>query len=423
MRGAGVAPSHPGVSAGFVCSEPRRRCRVALRGSVGRRVRRLSEPSRLRGQKGALPASRHAGVRAACWTTAELVHRVHRAPWLQPLDRTRLATCELQTPGPLPSTPFTAAHVAPLGITEKRLRSARRLGQDHPAAPRGLRCGAMPSRRIPCSCTSCGRWPSRWPHLGRVASHETAALALGLPLFDTDRVAAGPVHLTRPASASDRSRTSSDRRIHLGSLPGHHVVTLPSGLVVTTPARTALDVAAGVPLPMGLMVADAAARLAFADLAGSLDRRHYDNARLRTAALVPLMEAVAHVRVPGAASRLHGPPGPGGRPPGVPARVVQRRAHAPGWPAHAAAPGSCPNERPAPTPSTSGGRSTGSSGRPTARASTATQTEFVREKEREGHLRDAGNDVVRWTGRETFRTPHVVMERIMRALVAGGWTP
>ncbi len=46
------------------------------------------------------------------------------------------------------------------------------------------------------------------------------------------------------------------------------------------------------------------ARQSFADLAGSLDRRQYDNARLRAASLVPLMEAVAHIRLPGASSRL-----------------------------------------------------------------------------------------------------------------------
>ena len=234
---------------------------------------------------------------------------------------------------------------------------------------------------------------------GRVASHETAALALGLPLFNTDRVAAGPTHLTRPLSATDRSRAASDRRIHLGSLPVHHVAMLPSGLLVTTPARTALDVAAGVPLPIGLMVTDAAARLTFADLAGSLDRRHYDNARLRTAALVPLMEAVAHVRAPGAASRLMD----------LLSLVDVRRE--------------------SPLESFSGGHMH-MAGLPVpqlqVRVRTAAGTypvdfrwekyrvigeadgegkygdpgEFSREKEREGHLRDAGNDVVRWTGRD-----------------------
>jgi very-short-patch-repair endonuclease len=328
----------------------------------------------------------------------------------------------VRTPDPWspPSSPFTAANVAPLGITEKRLRSALASGRIT-----RLRHGvyiaahALPEDPVQLHLVRALAEQAAVP--GRVASRETAALALGLPLFDTDHVAAGPVHLTRPASDSDRSRTSSDRRIHLGSLPAHHVVTLPSGLVVTTPARTALDVAARVPLPVGLMVADAAARLTFADLAGSLDRRHYDNARLRAAALVPLMEAVGHVRVPGAARRLLD----------LLALVDVRRE--------------------SPLESFSGGHMhlTGLpepqlQARIRTRAGTYAvdfrwekyrvigeadgegkyrdPTEFVREKEREAHLRDAGDDVVRWTGREMFRTPHVVMERLMRALVAGGWT-
>jgi very-short-patch-repair endonuclease len=311
--------------------------------------------------------------------------------------------------------------VSPLGITEKRLRSALASGQIT-RLRHGVYIAAHAVPEDPVHLHLLRALAEQVAAPGRVASHETAALALGLPHFDTDRVAAGPVHLTRPASASDRSRTSSDRRIHLGSLPVHHVVTLPSGLVVTAPARTALDVAAGVPLPVGLMIADAAARLIFADLAGSLDRRHYDNSRLRAASLVPLMEAVAHIRVPGASSRLLD----------LLALVDVRRE--------------------SPLESFSSGHMH-LAGLPVPQLQVRVRTaagsyhvdfrwekyrvigeadgegkyrdagEFVREKERERHLRDAGNDVVRWTGREAFRTPRVVMERIMRALVAGGWTP
>ncbi len=107
----------------------------------------------------------------------------------------------------------------------------------------------------------------------RVASHDTAALAHGLPLLNTRLSAAGPVHLTRPRSSSDRSRVAPGRQLHLGGLPQHHVVTLPSALVATTPARTAVDLAVSLPLPAGLMVADAAARAEFEEVAGPLARR------------------------------------------------------------------------------------------------------------------------------------------------------
>ncbi len=320
-----------------------------------------------------------------------------------------------------PTTPFTAAHVAPLGITEKRLRSACASGQIV-RLRHGVYVAADAVPEDPVQLHLLRALAEQVAAPGRVASHETAALALGLPLLDTDRAAAGPLHLTRPVSATDRSRAEAGRRIHLGSLPVHHVVTLPSGLLVTTPARTALDVAAGVPLPIGLMVADAAARLAFADLAGSLDRRHYDNTRLRTAALVPLMEAVAHVRAPGATSRLMDL-----------LALVDVRRESPlesfsGGHMHLAG---LPEPQLQARVRTAAGRYPVDFrwekyrviGEADGEGKYRDPGEYVREKEREGHLRDAGNDVVRWTGREVFRTPHVVMERIMRALVAGGWTP
>jgi very-short-patch-repair endonuclease len=320
-----------------------------------------------------------------------------------------------------PPTPFTAAHVAPLGITDKRLRSALDAGQIT-----RLRHGVyVATDAVPEDLVHLHLLRSLAEQVaapGRVASHETAALALGLPLLDTDRAASGPTRLTRQAAARERSRTASDRRIHLGSLPLHHMVTLPSGLVVTTPARTALDVAADQSLPIGLMIVDAAARLAFVDLAGSLDRRHYDNERFRAASGVALSEAVAHVRAPGAARRLLE----------LLALVDVRRES----PLESF---SCGHMYLAAVPMP----------QLQVRVRTAAGTypvdfrwekyrvigeadgegkyrdpgEFIREKEREGHLRDAGNDVVRWTGREIFRTPHVVIERIMRALVAGGWSP
>ena len=311
--------------------------------------------------------------------------------------------------------------MAPLGITEKRLRSAC-AAADITRLRQGvyIATDAIPEDAVQLHLLRALAEQVAAP--GRVASHETAALALGIPLFDTERVAAGPIHLTRPISATDRSRAASDRRIHLGPLPVHHVVTLPSGLVVTTPARTALDVAAGVPLPIGLMAADAAARLAFFDLAGSRDRRHYDNGRLRAAAVVPLTEAVAHIRMPGAAARLldlvalvdvrrESPlesfSGGHMHLAGLPAPQVQARVRT--------AAGTYPVDF--------RWEKYGVIGEADGEGKYRDSGEFVREKEREGHLRDAGNDVVRWTGREAFRTPHLFISRLIRALVAGGWTP
>ena len=51
------------------------------------------------------------------------------------------------------------------------------------------------------------------------------------------------------------------------------------------------------------------------------------------------------------------------------------------------------------------------------------ESAFALEKIREGHLRDLGYDVVRWTGREGFGSPGLVMDRIGRALMAGAGDP
>jgi hypothetical protein len=46
---------------------------------------------------------------------------------------------------------------------------------------------------------------------------------------------------------------------------------------------------------------------------------------------------------------------------------------------------------------------------------------LIVEKEREWGLRDLGLLVVRWTGRELFARPHLVGERLGRALRGRGW--
>ena len=48
------------------------------------------------------------------------------------------------------------------------------------------------------------------------------------------------------------------------------------------------------------------------------------------------------------------------------------------------------------------------------------ESAFTRERIREGHLRDLGFEVVRWTGREGFGSPALVVDRITLALLARG---
>lgn len=324
-----------------------------------------------------------------------------------------------RTPWAAPNTPFTAAQVAPLGITEKRIRSALAAGAIT-RLRRGvyISTGAVPED--PALMHLLRALAEQVAAPNRVASHDTAALAHGLPLLSTRLSAAGPVHLTRPRSSSDRSRVAPGRRLHLGELPQHHVVTLPSALVATTPARTAVDLALSLPLPVGLMSADAAARAEFEQVAGSLARRHYGNHRLRSAALVPLHEAVEHVQDSGRRahlSTLMGLVDPRRESPlesfssghmhlaGLPAPVLQAQVR------------------------TGSGvyavdylwEEFGVIGEADGEVKYSDPHAFIVEKEREGHLRDIGYEVVRWTGSLAFRAPREMTDRIERTLSNRGW--
>lgn len=84
-----------------------------------------------------------------------------------------------------------------------------------------------------------------------VISHATAARLWGLevPLVpDEPRV-----HLTVPPGTRIRNR--ADRRVHVSRLPEHYVQCR-AGVPVTSPGRTWLDLAASVPAPALLAVAD-----------------------------------------------------------------------------------------------------------------------------------------------------------------------
>ncbi len=124
-----------------------------------------------------------------------------------------------------------------------------------------------------------------------VASHETAALAWGLALADVSDAIQGPSRFisTRPGA---RSRLTDRAMVAVRDLPTHHRCQYPSGLLVATPARAAVDVAAGLRLPEALVTLDSAARTNLVELVGQRRLRdaHTDDRRLR-AATAPLHEA------------------------------------------------------------------------------------------------------------------------------------
>jgi very-short-patch-repair endonuclease len=125
-----------------------------------------------------------------------------------------------------------------------------------------------------------------------IASSHTAALAWGLPLDDPAAAARMPAAFIAPVRPGARSGTGPGYSLALRRLPAEHRVAHPSGLLVTSQARTAVDVAADHRLPEALITLDAVARRSL--LAAVGDRRvreHYVRPNSLAAACKPLSEA------------------------------------------------------------------------------------------------------------------------------------
>lgn len=115
-----------------------------------------------------------------------------------------------------------------------------------------------------------------------VLSHQSAALAWRLPSPDTTRWSELPVSVTLPATGHS-SRTGTTIH-HLGRLPADQVTQDQAGYLATTPARTAVDLAAGLQLPHALVLLDCAMRRECQRFVASPRRRDLGNPRLVEAA-------------------------------------------------------------------------------------------------------------------------------------------
>ena len=326
----------------------------------------------------------------------------------------------MRTPNPwnIPDTPFRLEHVAPMGVTRQRLASAARHGLivrlregvyvdagSVPEEPESLHLLRALAEQVVVS--------------DLVASHGTAALAHGLPLLSTASTAAGPLRFTRACEPRLRSRSSDRHRITLAQLPAHHVMRLASGLVVTTPARTTVDLARDLPAPECLMLMDAALRLELAELAGGLRRGAYRERRLCDAAAAPLREAVTHAPASRRAmlTRLVELADVRRESPlesfsagyfmvaGIPRPVHQARISTPVgdfypdnlWEEYRVI------------------------GEADGEGKYADPKAVISEKVRDGALRDLGYEVVHWPGAAMWRRPAAVTARVARVLVAAGW--
>lgn len=271
--------------------------------------------------------------------------------------------------------------------------------------------------------------PAEWPHdllaqhllrahgeqvfqPDSVVSHRSAAGSWGIPV-PTEDWSAEPVWITLPAGREFRSERSPRVIQSVAPLPSHQVTLARSGFRVTTPARTAADLARDLELPESLMVLDAGLRLICQDLVGEPRRRDFRNPRLVAAAKVPVSDAMARPRMAGALQALGF---------ADPSRESAVESLSFGHMVLAGLPlPAC--QFPLETP-------LGTLypdfyweercliGEVDGRIKYSDPFAIVREKEREQVLRDFGYRIVRWLGKEIYLRPAEVLARIIRSLEA-----
>jgi very-short-patch-repair endonuclease len=242
-----------------------------------------------------------------------------------------------------------------------------------------------------------------------VVSHQSAALILGLPTPGFGRWEDQPVSVRLPLTGN--STSSATVIHHTGPLPAGQVQRDKEGYLVTTPARTAVDLAADLPLPEALVLLDSATRLICASLVNGIRRRDYAKTQLVRAAVELLEQAAVTVR----ATRLR---------PALTLVNPSRESVAESLSAgHMQLTGLPAPRFPAEIHTPMGkvypdflwedlkliGECDGA-------VKYNDASGYMLEKEREQVLRDLGYRFVRWLAKEIMLRPTVVMERIARAL-------
>jgi len=316
----------------------------------------------------------------------------------------------MRTPRPwtLPTQPVTRALLLASGVTVPMIRTQLAAGR-----LMRLRQGVM---------VSAASWPdgAAEQHLVRAhaeqvanpeaaLSHESAAVAWGLPSPDFRHWHDAPVSLTLPAAAQgSRHRGAS---WHIAELPVADTARDAEGYRITALARTAVDLAAGRRLPETLVILDGAGRLLVDSFVTSPRRCDYVNPRLVSAAraellqaagrrslarLRPFIDLVEPCRESAAESMtaghlvLAGIPTPKFQ---APIKTAMGTYYADFyWPA-AGLVGECDGA-----------------------IKYDSTNSILLEKEREQAVRDEGYGVVRWLAKHIWTRPHEVMGRIERAL-------
>lgn len=246
-------------------------------------------------------------------------------------------------------------------------------------------------------------------HPHAVISHESAALAWGLPTPGFDPWSDAIPTVTLPPDGH-RSRRGPNRHVLSTLDPGEATVGS-DGYPVTSPARTAVDLALDLTLPEALVLLDAAARTIVGSMVNDVRRQHYANVRLQAEARALLRHSVVNRRATrlnaaiSAANPLRESPGESltaghllvaGLPEPIYQAVIRTpvgRLYPDFYWEHRRLVGECDGA-----------------------IKYQDSRGYVAEKDREQLLRDMGYAVVRWQVKEIMTKPQAVVERIARAL-------
>ena len=242
-----------------------------------------------------------------------------------------------------------------------------------------------------------------------VLSHQSAALAWELPSPGRPW-AAYPVSVTLPARAGFRSATG--RAVHhVAELPPDDIARDPEGYPITSLARTAIDLAAGLRLPEALVILDSVARRLCAGYVTQPRRFDYTNPRLVETARAALTRVAEQRRRTGLAAAIELT---------EPCRESPAESLSAGHfelagvlrPRYQAAVRT-PRGVFFPDCFWAGHRLVGECD---GAVKYADADAYVREKEREQILLDVGLDLVRWLAKEIMFRPAEVVLRVERAI-------
>lgn len=243
-----------------------------------------------------------------------------------------------------------------------------------------------------------------------VLSHQTAALVWGMPHSGFGAWPDGPVRVTVPSGAGHKARSGLIVQ-HLLPLPASHVTRDSRGYHLTTLPRTAVDLAAGQPLPEALVLLDAAARRLCQALVVGARRRDFANPRLVKASRDMLLDAASVRRIASLVPAINLCD---------PGRESPAESLSAGWFAL--------SELPMPLFQAGVDTPFGTLypdclwpesrlvGECDGAVKYSDASGYVREKEREQVLRDLDYRIVRWLAKEIMTDPQRVVERVARKL-------